>query len=72
MVSSKLKFTTDNFLAVERAETYQRIDSSKPASITYRFTPQTDEEYWVTLPTRFSKNVKIILRCISMERNITS
>ena len=52
------EITTDNFLAVERAETYQRIDSSKPASITYRFTPQTDEEYWVTLPTRFSKNDK--------------
>ena len=52
------KITTDNFLAVERAETYQRIDSSKPASITYRFTPQTDEEYWITLPTRFSRNDK--------------
>ena len=49
---------TDNFLAVERAETYQRIDSSKPASVTYRFTPQTDEEYWITLPTRFSRNDK--------------
>ena len=52
------EITTDNFLAVERAETYQRIDSSKPASITYRFTPQTDEEYWITLPTRFSRNDK--------------
>ena len=52
------EITTDNFLAIERAETYQRIDSSKPASITYRFTPQTDEEYWVTLPTRFSRNDK--------------
>lgn len=49
---------TDNFLAVERAETYQRIDSSKPASVTYRFIPQTDEEYWITLPTRFSRNDK--------------
>ena len=52
------EITTDNFLAIERAETYQRIDSSKPASITYRFTPQTDEEYWITLPTRFSRNDK--------------
>ena len=52
------EITTDNFLAVERAETYQRIDSSKPASITYRFIPQTDEEYWITLPTRFSRNDK--------------
>ena len=52
------EITTDNFLAVERAETYQRIDSSKSASITYHFTPQTDEEYWITLPTRFSRNDK--------------
>ena len=56
------EITTDNFQVTDRTETYRRIDSSKPASITYHLTPQTDEEYWVTLPTRFSRTDTNLIR----------
>lgn len=52
------EMVTDNFELTAKSETYKRIDSSQPASLTYRFIPQTDEEYWIAIPQRFSNTDK--------------
>lgn len=56
--------TLDNFTALSKFETYQRQDPTKPASLTYHLTPQTDEEYWITLPQRFSRNDRNQIRIL--------
>ena len=50
----------DNMEVVDpsKPETYKRIDSSKPGTITYHLVPQSAEDYWVAIPQILSHTDK--------------
>ena len=50
----------DNMEVVDpsKPETYKRIDSSKPGTITYHLVPQSAEDYWVAIPQKLSHTDK--------------
>lgn len=72
--------TSDNYLAVlaanemkldnmevvdsSKPETYKRIDSTKPGTITYHLIPQSAEDYWVSIPQKLSHTNKNKVRIL--------
>ena len=49
-----------------KPETYKRVDSSKPGTITFHLVPQSPEDYWVSIPQktfliRIKNKVRILL-----------
>ena len=72
--------TSDNYLAVlaanemkldnmelvdsSKPETYKRIDSTKPGTITYHLIPQSSEDYWVSIPQKLSHTNKNKVRIL--------
>ena len=48
-----------------KPETYKRIDSSRPGTITFHLVPQSNEDYWASLPQKLShtnkNNVRVLL-----------
>ena len=47
-----------------KPETYKRVDSSKPGTITYHLVPQSSEDYWVSIPQKLSHTNKNKVRIL--------
>ena len=52
-----------------KPETYKRIDSSKPGTITYHLLPQSAEDYWVSIPQKLSHTDKNKVRILLNGKN---
>ena len=61
----------DNMEVVDpsKPETYKRIDSSKPGTITYHLVPQSAEDYWVAIPQKLSHTDKNKVRVMLNGKN---
>ena len=61
----------DNMEVVDpsKPETYKRIDSSKPGTITYHLVPQSAEDYWVAIPQILSHTDKNKIRVMLNGKN---
>ena len=61
----------DNMEVVDpsKPETYKRIDSSKPGTITYHLLPQSAEDYWVAIPQILSHTDKNKIRVMLNGKN---
>ena len=61
----------DNMEVVDssKPETYKRIDSSKPGTITYHLLPQSAEDYWVSIPQKLSHTDKNKVRILLNGKN---
>ena len=61
----------DNMEVVDssKPETYKRIDSSKPGTITYHLLPQSAEDYWVAIPQKLSHTDKNKVRILLNGKN---
>ena len=61
----------DNMEVVDssKPETYKRIDSSKPGTITYHLLPQSAEDYWVSIPQNLSHTDKNKIRVMLNGKN---
>lgn len=61
----------DNMEVVDpsKPETYKRIDSSRPGTITYHLVPQSAEDYWVAIPQKLSHTDKNKVRVMLNGKN---
>ena len=85
MIVQAMGATSENYLAVlganemkldnmevvdsSKPETYKRIDSSKPGTITYHLVPQSAEDYWVAIPQILSHTDKNKIRVMLNGKN---
>jgi len=67
--ANELKLDNMEVVDSSKPETYKRIDSSKPGTITYHLIPQSAEDYWVAIPQKLSHTDKNKVRILLNGKN---
>lgn len=67
--ANELKLDNMEVVNSSKPETYKRIDSSKPGTITYHLIPQSAEDYWVAIPQKLSHTDKNKVRILLNGKN---
>ena len=67
--ANELKLDNMEVVDPSKPETYKRIDSSKPGTITYHLVPQSAEDYWVAIPQKLSHTDKNKVRILLNGKN---
>lgn len=69
LAANELKLDNMEVVDPSKPETYKRIDSSKPGTITYHLIPQSSEDYWVAIPQKLSRTDKNKVRILLNGKN---
>lgn len=67
--ANELKLDNMEVVDSSKPETYKRIDSSRPGTITYHLIPQSAEDYWVAIPQKLSHTDKNKVRILLNGKN---
>lgn len=67
--ASEMKLDNMEVVDPSKPETYKRIDSSRPGTITYHLVPQSAEDYWVAIPQKLSHTDKNKVRVMLNGKN---
>lgn len=67
--ANELKLDNMEIVDSSKTETYKRIDSSRPGTITYHLIPQSAEDYWVAIPQKLSHTDKNKVRILLNGKN---